>query len=287
MRGIKVWACLALLLGAGQGFAQEDPVLRTPTPERLEKFLQNEMLEIKKGTVPKEDVHFFTFKRGKFEVRLTSFGAKDLMLDCTFKPLPLDKINRWNISAKFSRASLQQDAKGEPYSILEYNLDLSGGVTVEALRHYLARFDQELKNYDIYVSGAPDEKILNLLTDERLEKILKALNIAFQKKTTNGGTTYEFELDGHKLRLQSYGGKDLRLAAKFAPLPLEVVNEYNLNRKFIRAVNYKKDDMELTALESNLDCEPGITEGMVRHFVMSFAEDVRHFTDFIHKRQSK
>ena len=72
-------------------------------------------------------------------------------------PLPLDGINRWNVSAKFSRVSWQKDAKGEPYSALEYNLDLRGGVTREALQHYLARFDEELKNFDIYASGpAPD-----------------------------------------------------------------------------------------------------------------------------------
>src|SRR5581483_6971372 len=163
MVGNKAWLALALALwlAPGQGRAQDDTVLRNPTPERLEKFLQAEKVEYKKSAVPKEDVYYFTFTRGKFEVRLTSFGGKDLMLDCMFKALTLDKINRWNVDAKFSRASLHKDANDVPYSVLEYNLDLSGGVTADALKQYVARFEEELKNYDTYVSvPAPDSKIL-------------------------------------------------------------------------------------------------------------------------------
>lgn len=279
------WPALLLICGAAAG--QSDTVLRDVTPERLEKFLSEQKVEVKKSSVKNEDIHYFTFQRGKFEVRLTSFGGKDLMLDSTFKPLPLDGINRWNVSAKFSRASWQKDAKGEPYSVLEYNLDLRGGITPEALKHYLSRFDEELKNYDIYVSGpAPDTKIITSVADERLEKVLKDLNVTFQKKPlSGGGSMFEFEVDAQPVRLQSYDGKELRLAARFPTISLENANSYNLSRKFIRAVNYKKDATELTVLETCMDCEPGVNEGMLRHFVVSFADDVRHFADYVQKRK--
>ncbi len=282
---LTAFAALALLLAGGPGRAQ-DEVVRALPPERIEKFLQGEKLEYKKSAIPKEDVYYFTFQRGKFEVRLTSFGGKDLMLDCMFKPLALDKINHWNINTKFSRASVQNDAKGESYSVLEYNLDLVGGITLDALRQYLTRFDEELKNYDTYSSGPlPDTKIISLASDDRLEKVLKDLNLKYQKQPGTGSTLFDFELDSKPVRLQSFSGKDLRLAARFPALSLEDINTYNLNRKFIRAINYKKDDAVLTALEAHMDCEPGVNEAMLRHFILSFAEDVRHFANFVQKHK--
>jgi len=280
---VRGWLALTLLLAPAAAGAQDDTVLRAITPERLEKFLKEQKVEYQRSSVPKEDVHVFTFQRGKFEVHLTSFGARDLMLDCSFKPLNLEAINRWNIDAKFSRASLQKGAKGEPISVLEYNLDLSGGITADALKSFLTRFDEEMKNYDLYLAGPPDTKILMTLPDETLEKILAKLSVKFEKKASGGGTVFEFEVDGQPVRLQNYGGKDLRLAARYAGMSLEDVNEYNLNRKFVRAVNYKKDGKDITVLETTMDCEPGVTEGMIRHFILAFGEDVRHFADYAKK----
>jgi hypothetical protein len=275
--------CLALALFTLG--AQGEAVIPTLTPERLEKFLAEQKLDFKKSSVKNEDVHYYTFLRGKFEVRLTSFGTQDLMLDCTFKPLPLDGINRWNVSAKFSRASWQKDPKGEPYSVLEYNLDCRGGVTPKALENYLARFDEELKNFDIYTSGpTPDPVIVTSVTDQKLEKVLKDLSVPFQKKELKGASVFEFDVGGEQVRLQSFEGKELRLAARGRTLGLADINQYNLSRKFIRAVNYKKDGMDITVLETCLDCEPGVNEGMLRHFVVSFADDVRHFAEYAQKK---
>jgi hypothetical protein len=287
MVGNKVWGllALALLVAPNSGFGQDEQVVRNLTPEKLEKFLQGQKLQFKKEAVPKEDIFYFTFTRGKFEVRLTSFAGKDLMLDCMFKAMTLDKINRWNIDAKFSRVSLHKDANNVPYSVLEYNLDLSGGVTLDALKQYLVRYDEELKNFDTYVSiPPPDSKIVSVLSDEKLEKVLKDMTITFAKKGSTGGTTtYDIELAGQKVRLQNFSGKDLMMAARFRAIGLEDVNNYNLNRKFIRAVTYKKDDKAMTALEANFDCEPGINESMVRHFISAFGEDVQHFADYVEK----
>ena len=62
--------------------------------------------------------------------------------------------------------------------------------------------------------------------------------------------------------------------------PLEEVNAYNLKKKFIRVVNYKSKETEYTALEINLDCEAGVTEQMVRHWIIAFAIDVGTFSDY-------
>ena len=71
----------------------------------------------------------------------------------------------------------------------------------------------------------------------------------------------------------------------FKKISLEDSNRYNLSRKFVRVVNYKDKDVEYTALECNLDCEGGVTEGMIRHWILSFGEDARHFSDYTKKLQ--
>jgi hypothetical protein len=65
------------------------------------------------------------------------------------------------------------------------------------------------------------------------------------------------------------------------------LNQYNLNRKFVRAVNYKGKGLEYTALENNLDCEAGITEGMLRQWIMSFGDDARHFAEFADAKKKR
>ena len=66
---------------------------------------------------------------------------------------------------------------------------------------------------------------------------------------------------------------------------LEDINRYNLNRKFVRVVNFQGKDTEYTALEINFDCEAGVTDAMVRHWIVSFGEDARHFADYAKKLQ--
>ncbi len=97
---------------------------------------------------------------------------------------------------------------------------------------------------------------------------------------------FDFALADHNLRLYNFGGKDLMIDVHFKKVSLEDANRYNFNRKFVRVVNYKGKDVEYTALEGNLDCEAGVTEGMIRHWILSFGEDVRHFADYAKKEQT-
>ena len=185
-----------------------------------------------------------------------------------------------------TRADWQRDNSG-PFTLLEYGLDVSGGVTVGTVKQYLSRFDEELRNYDKFVAEALGaDTFLAEVTDEKLENVLKTQGINFTKKVNPSGvTTFDFELSSHKLRMYNFGGKDLMIDAHFKKVPLSAANRYNLNRKFIRVVNYKGKEVEYTALEYNLDCEAGVTEGAIRNWIISFGGDVEHFADYSKKLQ--
>ena len=181
-----------------------------------------------------------------------------------------------------------KDASGE-LSILEYGLDISGGATAGTFKQFIVRFDDELKKYDKFILGGPggEDIFLAEVTNEKLENIFKTQGINFQRKVNNAGVVmFDFELNGQKLRMYNFGGKDLMIDAHFRKISLEDANRYNLNRKFVRAVNYKGKDVEYTALENNLDCEVGVTEGMIRNWINSFGDDARHFSEFCKKLQT-
>jgi hypothetical protein len=283
-------ACsLAALVGLtllGRAAAQEDAtVYRALKADQIERMLKTFKIEYKKGTPDTHGIDFFDLNRGGFKVRLTSFDGKDLMVDSMFKPIPVERVNEWNKTAKFSRASLQKDPKGE-FVALEYNLDVLGGITAGTVRQMIVQFDQELKNFDNFISGgAPlDQKVLaGGAPDAAIENVLTTLGTKFAKKRAGDGpTTFDFELHGFKLRLYNFGGKDLMIDAVFRKLDLERVNKYNLDRKFIRAVAYEnRGGKDYTALESCLDCTPGVTEEMNRHYVVAFGDDVRDFANYV------
>jgi hypothetical protein len=250
-------------------------------------MLQDLKIDFKKSTSKKGDEHYFEFIREGFRIRLTQFSPTELKLDCVFRGIRLVKVYEWNFSARFGKVAHYQDASGE-ITLLDYSLDVSGGVTAGAFKQFIVRFDDELKKYDKYVNGSINENlILAEVTNDKIENILKAQGITYKKKTNNAGVMmFDFDLTGHNLRLYNFGGKDLMIDTHFKKISLEDVNRYNLNRKFIRVVNYKGKDVEYTALECNLDCEAGVSEGMIRHWILSFSEDAQHFGDYAKKLQA-
>ena len=269
--------------------AQDEKAFRALTPEAAEKMLQDLKIEFKKTASKKGDEHYFDFARENYRIRLTLFSPQELMLDCVFRGITLERVNQWNTSTRFSRANWHKDQSGE-LTILEYGLDISGGATAGTIKQFLARYEDELKKYDKFVLGNPntaEDVILTEVTNERLENILKTQGISFQKKTNNAGVAmFDFELGSHKLRMYNFSGKDLMIDAHFRKISYDDANRYNLNRKFVRVVNYKGKDVEYTALENNLDCASGVTEGMIRHWITSFGDDARHFADYAKKLQA-
>jgi hypothetical protein len=277
-------ASLVLLLLMPIARAQDDKVVKAITPEAAEKLLQEMKIEAKKSSSKKGDEHYFDFTQNKYKIRLTQYAPDELMLDCVFRGIALEKVNQWNTLTRVTRASYHKDKSGE-FTILEYGLDLAGGVSAGAIKQMITRFDDELKKFEKFVgANVAEDVVLTEVTNEKIENILKTQAITYQKKTNNAGVMmFDFEMNGYKLRLYNFGGKDLMIDAHFRKIPLEDANKYNLNRKFVRVVNYKSKDVEYTALEANLDCEAGATEGMVRHWISSFGEDTRHFSDYTKK----
>jgi hypothetical protein len=270
--------------------SDDDRVFRSLAPEQLEEFLASQRIEFKKSAAPKSPgTSYYDFKRGTFNLRLTDYNGKDLMLDNQFnRDLPLAKVNEWNQKAKFSRVSRHQDKAGV-FLMLEYNLDLTGGVTRDTLRRFLAQFDQECSGFERFLSSAAVapptvEKVYLPVTDAVLEQVLLGLKIEFKKSpTADGDTAYDFHVDGIALRLYNYRGKDLMIDAVFRKIGLDAINKYNVDRKFVRAVNYSTGN-ERSALEANLDCAAGVTEEMIRYFITIFVPEAQQFAKYVGER---
>ena len=276
-----LYAATLLLLAALPLSAQDDKVFKLISTEQTETLLSSLKIEFKKTPAKKEGIFYYDFQRGGHSVRLYWYGGKDLMLDAVFGKMSLEQVNAWNTRAKFSRACLHKDDKGE-FIALEANLDILGGVTESTIRQFMNVFEDEVKAFAKFVGGsAGDDRIYTKLAADKLEAILKGLNIDFKKAEVKGGVVaYDFESNKHKLRLLSFGGDDLMIDAHFKKLPLADVNQYNLNRKFISCVAYNMDGNEYTALEANLDCVGGVSDSIVRHFLRAFDEEVKEFSKF-------
>ena len=262
--------------------AQDEKVFKLLPAEQAEALLTSLKIDFKKKPAAKEGVVYYDYQRGSHSVRLYWYGGKDLMLDVVFGKMSLEQVNAWNVRAKFSRACLHKDAKGE-FVALEANLDILGGVTEGTVKQFLSTFDEEVKSFAKFVgASAGDETIYTRVTGDRVEAILKALNLDFKKTEVKGGVlAYDFESNKHRLRLVSFGGDDLMIDAHFKKLPLDDVNQYNLKRKFIRCVAYNLNNTEYTALEANLDCAGGVSDGIVRHFIRAFEAEVQEFSKYV------
>jgi hypothetical protein len=124
------------------------------------------------------------------------------------------------------------------------------------------------------------------VSSERLENILKDLDIAYQKTTGKKENifVYDFERKGVKVRLYNYGGDDLWIEADFTDKAgLDEVNRWNMRAKFSRAVLVKGGSSATISLESQVDCTLGITDGMARDFVQRFDGEIQAFVRFLKK----
>ncbi|MBI3408810.1 MAG: YbjN domain-containing protein [Planctomycetes bacterium] len=285
-------AAFVLAFNSGPAHAQPDKILKQLTTDQIESILKDFNIDYKKieAKPDQPNNYYYDFERNRYKVRLHFFGGKDIMLDALFKDYPLDKLNGWNKRAKFSRATLHKDDKG-PFTALESNLDFIGGVTQGTIEQFFKTFDDELKGFDRYVTGgsaqppAKDEKIVTQVSDEMLEKILDGLNLKYKKNTGKGVTNYDFQSQNHMLRLTNFGTKDLMIDAAFKVIPLDKLNKYNTDNKFIRAVHYKTDNSQHVALESNLDCVGGVTESIIQYFIKAFSDDVKKFSKYVQDNQ--
>ena len=131
---------------------KESKVYRKVTSDKLEKIFKDLGVEFKKSQGAKDDVHFYDFMKQKYAVRLHNYGGQDLWIESIFADaVTLEKVNEWNVRAKFSRA-VQVKAGGKANVSLESQLDCLGGVTDAIVRQFLTRFDNELAEFSKFLT---------------------------------------------------------------------------------------------------------------------------------------
>jgi hypothetical protein len=276
---------------------EKDKVYRKISAQVLEDVLGKLDVRFKKAT-PNNGPTVYDFDRNGYKIRLSSFGGLDLMLEAAFDPVTTERINAWNIRAKFSRGVLYP-GNGKPYAAIETNLDCEGGVTPGTITQFIRRFDNEVSTFDKFVAergSAPapaalsqTETIYPGVSTELLENVLKDLKITYRKTALKNGAgfSYDYERQNVPVRLVDFGGKDLMLSAQFRKATLPEINQYNLKRNFIRAVLYKDANRAYTALERSLDAEGGVTENMMRNFITSYHADMDDFQRFLGQTEEK
>jgi hypothetical protein len=135
-------------------------------------------------------------------------------------------------------------------------------------------------------AGHAQEKVYRHVSSDKLEGILKDLSIA-PKKTADkqeGVFFYEFERSNYKIRLHNYNGKDLWIDTVFGDQgTLKLVNGWNVQAKFSRAVLLKAGNTSSISLESQIDCLGGVTDGMVRQFINRFDGEIKQFAKYLGK----
>jgi hypothetical protein len=136
--------------------------------------------------------------------------------------------------------------------------------------------------------AAQDKKglVYRNVSVEKLEGILEEMKIDFNKVEgkSKGIWFYDFERNNFKVRLHNYQGHDLWIDVVFTDkISLKEVNGWNVRAKFSRAVQVKNDDRVTTSLESQLDCEGGVTDGMIRQFIVRFDGEIKSFVQYLTK----
>jgi hypothetical protein len=154
---IKLTGWALLLAGAAVAIASTadaqttEKVYRSFTPEQVGSFLTDLEIKFAKNQ-PKDtprDVDF-EFRRKGFDLRLTLREGKMLWIAAYFPKVPLEKINDWNVKAKFTRAVLVHIANKD-YTAVEAQLDINGGCTGGMAKQFIRRFDDEVANFDRFI----------------------------------------------------------------------------------------------------------------------------------------
>jgi len=135
------------------------------------------------------------------------------------------------------------------------------------------------------VSVGSGQEVVRKVTSEKLEGILKEMNITYKKTAgkNDGVFFYDYERNSINIRLHNYNGKDLWIDAVFSDkMTLEEINRWNIRAKFSRAVLIKDaNNKETVSLESQIDCQGGITDDIIKLFVNRFDNELAEFRRFI------
>jgi hypothetical protein len=270
-------ACAALVLLPAPLPAQQ--VYKEISSDQLEGLLKDLNLNYTKGDAGKGTT-YYDYKSNNMMLRLWNFNGKDLMIDIFLPKVDWEVVNKWNGTAKFSRARLNKDPKsGLESTVIESNLDLVGGVTDDTVKHFIKSFDLEVKQWaNTAIPAVTEEVVVKKVTPKMLEKVLDELKIQYKKGEGKAKDTffYDFKRNNFDVRLTCFGGDDLMIDCIWGAAPVAKLNQWNLKRHYIRAVLYG-GTTPYVALESNLDCIGGTSESIIRYFITTFDVEVRDF----------
>jgi hypothetical protein len=138
----------------------------------------------------------------------------------------------------------------------------------------------------LMASPALGQEVYRNVTSEKVEALLKELNISARKVGGKGDgiVYYHFKQDNFEIRLHNYGGKDLWIDCIFTDkLTPDMVNRWNVRAKSSRAVFIRDGAQETVSLESQIDCMGGVTDAIIKRFVVRFNGELSDFSRFITK----
>jgi hypothetical protein len=125
-------------------------------------------------------------------------------------------------------------------------------------------------------SASIAQEVSRDISSERLEGILRAANIEFNKGALDdSGVSFDCKTNDVTFQLTNFKGRELKLSGIFQSTDWKTVNDWNGKSKYTRArlLRDAKDGKEFSALESYLDLAGGVTEDSVKNFLMGFANE--------------
>lgn len=123
------------------------------------------------------------------------------------------------------------------------------------------------------------------VSSDLLEGVLKDLGLAFKKDAEKPTVhAYTFQRGDNRIRLVNYNGEDLWIEAIFdKKLTLAQANQWNATAKYTRCVLLDGEGKTSVSLEMQLDCIKGVSEGMIRQFLVRFGGELKEFQTFFDK----
>ena len=128
-------------------------------------------------------------------------------------------------------------------------------------------------------------KIARNVSNDAVEAILKSLQLKYTKiepKDKDSATMhFEFLRGEQTCRLKNYGS-DLWLECIVEKkVTLEDINRWNADAKFSRLVLIEDNQKTIVSLEAQLDCLGGVTDAMIKQYLVRFDEEAKKFAKFV------
>ncbi|HYV35153.1 MAG TPA: YbjN domain-containing protein [Gemmataceae bacterium] len=130
------------------------------------------------------------------------------------------------------------------------------------------------------------EKVYLKLTNDQLDQMLKDMGIQakrFPHPTVKDQMDFDFERKDYKMRVTLFKGTLVWISAYFPKTSLDMINKWNVNAKFSRAVLVNVNGVENAVVEYQIDAAGGMTDNMFRQFIRRFDTECGDFDRFLQK----